>query len=239
MTEEEKVETETTEEVTEVAEENTDAETTEEESSEEASDTTIDFKAMAEEEKAKRKELEDKIAGDAYKYRKDKKEVEDVDEEDKPLTKAELTDVLARERVETQKQLRLNEAKEIVKGMTDNMDEQEYILEVHKNRTLPGTLQEQLNEAHAIAHGSKLAGENKELKRALKGKDSVDTNPATTHRKGLPSQAGEPSMSPTDKQALISAGWKWITVNKRYEKKTADGRTLFRQDDGSVRALAK
>ncbi len=236
-TEETKVDAETTEETSE-------EETTEEETEEEASDTKIDYKAEHEKEKERADAAEKALANDRYKSAeaKRKEETTEEEEEDKPLTKSEYQAERAKDRQILQKQLQKQEAQAIVKGLTDNVDEQNYVLEIHKNRIFPEnlSLQEQLEESHAIANRKKWKGERDEAMRKAKGDEGANTDASVATRKPPASKVGEPSMSAEDKKVLIGKGWKWNTTNRRYEKTTASGVLLFRDPDtGAVKTARK
>lgn len=209
----------------------------------------IDWKAKHDEEKERADAADKALANDRYKQDEARRKAEedaktteddDDDEEDKPLTKADFQAERAKDRQIMQKQLQKQEADSIVKGMTDNVDEQNYVLEIHKNRTFPEnlSLKDQLEEAYAIANKDKWKGERDEAMRKAKGDKSANTDGATAHRKAPESKAGEPLMSAEDKQSLVSKGWKWNTTNKRYEKSTSTGIALYRDPKtGSVKTV--
>ncbi len=219
---------------------------TKEETKEEATDSTkeIDWKAKHDEEKAKADAADKALADDRYKQDEARRKAEEAaeasgeEEEEKPLTKADFQAERAKDRQAMLKEARTVEAQSIVKGMTDNVDEQNYVLELHKNRTFPEhlSLKEQLEESFAIANKDKWKGERDEALRKAKGDEGANKDAATSHRKSPESKAGEPSMSAEDKQSLVAKGWKWNTTNRRYEKTTGSGILLFRDPDtGSVK----
>ena len=243
---EKKVETETTEEVKETTEEKTDAETTEEtskeeskEESEEGSDITIDYEAELKKEKEAREGLEKQIAGDAYKYRKDKREEkeeevkeEEEDDDDKPLTRAELQAELARHGEEVKKTSRMAQAENYADKISSSEAERNLIIERWKNRGFPEslTLEQQMDEVYASVNSKKMIGERNEVMRALKGKQGVSTSDAGVHQDELQQTKSEPDASSADKQALVSAGWVWNSKTKRHEKKSNDGKRTYKRD---------
>lgn len=210
----------------------------------------IDYKALHDEEKARADAAEQALANDRYNAGEARRKADeaaggggggDEEEEDKPLTKKEFNEGIAKQDQKTQKQLRKQESETIVKGMTDNVDEQNYILEIHKNRDFPSnlSLQDQLGEAQAIANRKKWKGERDEALRKASSDRTANTDAASSHRKAPESKAGEPSMTPQDKQMLVSKGWKWNTTNKRFEKSTSSGVLLYRDKNGSVKTAKK
>jgi len=204
----------------------TDDETTEEKSKEESQQ--VDYKAELDKERQAR-ELAEKSAADlAFKLREKKRNEEDYDEEEKPLTAKELQKILAEERQANEKKALMFEAERIADTFSTNSEEKSLILEIHKNRSFPShlTLSEQIEESYLIANKKRILGENSELKRALKSKQNVNNTSANTHQ-DEPS-AGQPKMSPADAKALDLAGFKWNGTKRVYEKKLADGRTLIR-----------
>lgn len=216
------------------------------------SKTEPDYKALAEEEKQKANDEKERadaaeraLADDRYKASEAKRKVEEdttEEEEKEPLTKKDYEAGRAKDRQENQKQIQKAQAQTIVEKLTDNADEQEYVLEIHKNRIFPEhlSLQDQLEESHAIANKDKWKGERDEALRKAKGDKGVNDDAAGAHRKPPASQAGEPSMSAEDKQMLVNKGWKWNTTNKRYEKTTSSGILLYRDPKtGAVKPEGK
>ena len=165
-------------------------------------------KKALEAERKRREEAERKLDETRQKARerleaKRKKEEEDDDfddGEDKPLTRRELQEVLAQNREETLKESRLESAKKLARELSESDDEAELTFEVWRNRTLPGTLTEQISEAHAIANSKKLAATNSELQRSLLNKDRVNRDGSSSQRK--PAPAKEPYLNPVEKNVV-------------------------------------
>lgn len=195
-----------------------------------AVDNSIDLQAALEREKQARERAEIALAQDRWKKSERKrKEFEDEEPEadDKPLTKTELESVLAKDRQINQKLIQQNRIDEVSKNLAhDDPALAGLIKEIHKNRTWPITipLEEQLEEALAIAHRKKILGERDEMARALKGKQGVNNNPASGHQDPRPGT--ESKLSPQDTQAIQESGLIWSAQHRRFEKKLQNGQTL-------------
>src|SRR3990167_4253127 len=144
----------------------------EERASSSLKDTELDQFLEAEKTKNKAKERFDEKKGEA-----------DESEEDKPLTKKELTKLLSDRDDQIRKETREEQANDIAKELSESPKEAELILTVWKNRRLAGTLREQLNEARAIAISKRLNAKNNELLRALAGKEGLETSGENAQRK--------------------------------------------------------
>ena len=198
----------------------------------------LDYEAELKREREAREKAEKALADRRFKEseqrRKEKEAGGTGDDDEKPLTANQLEEILSRERETTQKEVQSLRIYEIAKGLATSEAERNLIVEIHKNRSFPAhlSLEEQLEEAYAIANRKKLIGERNEALRALRGKDGVNKDTATTHRDAP--KAGEPKLSPADQQAIKGAGFSWNGTNRRYEKKLSGGRILVRKPDGSV-----
>ncbi len=171
----------------------------------------------------------EKAAADAaFKLREKrrKEEEEGLDDEDKPLTAKELENILQRDRQITRKEIQSEIIFEKAKKLAGSEAEAQLIIEIHKNRTFPESLSldEQLEEAYAIANRKSLMAKNEELKRALRSKDTISDNSVGTHRDSVP--LDEPKMSSGDIQAIKAAGFAWDGKSRLYVKKLKSGRTL-------------
>ena len=183
----------------------------EERASSSLKDTELDQFLEAEKTKTKAKERFEEKKGDLE------------SEEDKPLTKKELTKLLSDRDDQIRKETREEQANDIAKELSESPKEAELILTVWKNRRLAGTLREQLNEARAIAISKRLNAKNNELLRALAGKESIETSGENAQRKPVPKEA--PSLNPTDKTVL--AGFVWDNAKRAYRKTIAGGRKIL------------
>ncbi len=155
----------------------------------------------------------------------DKKDEED--EEDKPLTRREMDDLLAQERQKTRKELQARAITEIAKKLSKSEPEAQLIIEIHKNRTFPEgmSLDEQLEEAHAIANHRKMKAENDELRRKVGSKETATDSVVGTHKD--PPAADIPKMSAKDTQALIAVGYKWDGKSQMFVKQLGNGKVLM------------
>lgn len=155
---------------------------------------------------------------------------EDDDDEDKPVTRREMADLLDRNTQKTRKEMQATIIAETAKKIAENPTEAALIIEIHKNRTFPAgmPLEEQLEEAQAIANRKRTAQQNAELKRALQGKENAGDDAAGTHRDGAPS--GTPHMNSADSRAILAAGYKWDGRTKLFVKQLAGGKKLLTYD---------
>jgi len=199
----------------------------------------IDYEAELKREK-ERSEAAEKAAADlAFKLREQKRKQEEqgFDDEDKPLTAKELGFILEKDRQQTRKEFQSELIREKAKKLADNESEANLIIEIHKNRTFPQgmSLDEQLEEAFAIANRKRLIAQNEELKRALRGKETISDDAAGTHRDSLPTD--EPKMSSADISAIKAAGFNWDGKSGLYVKKISKDRTLTFNPKTKVRKV--
>ena len=143
------------------------------------------------------------------------------EEEDKPLTKKEFQALLEIEREKDRKNTQEERAGQIAQSLSENPKEAELVLEVWRNRTLPGSLTEQLKEAHVIATAKRTQAQNEELIRALANKDGENEDGLNSQRKA--SLAGEPNLDTNDKSVLKGFTWD----GGRYKKVIAGGKKIF------------
>lgn len=199
-------------------------------------DIDIDYKAEALKEREAREKAEQAAADNAYKLREERRKreeaeagsaLDDLDEDEKPLTRKDLDAILDKDRKDTT----MSKAIEIVSNISGSTDEAELVMEVYKSRTFPAhlTLEDKLKEAYLIANAPKIIGQNAELKRALKGKNLSSKDGAGTHHD--PPKSAEPQLSGADKTVLQQVGFLWNGTNRRFEKKLKNGQTLVREKD--------
>ena len=194
-------------------------------------------------ERARAKKAEDVAADLAFKLRdkkrkeKDEKaddeDEDDDDEDDKPVTKRDMQAMLDRNTQKTRKEMQATIIAETVKKIADSPTEAELIIEIHKNRTFPEgmPLEEQLEEAQAIANRKRTAQQNAELKRALQGKENASDDAAGTHRDGAPSAT--PHMNSVDSRAILAAGYVWDGKTKLFIKQLNGGKKILTYDPKS------
>ncbi len=190
-----------------------------------------DYEAQLAREREARKKAEDALnltrakAAERMAERKRKEaEVGDDDpSKDQPLTASKLEEILARDREQNRKEVRNVQATEIAGKLATTEMEKNLIVEVWKNRTFPEhlTLDEQIEEAYAIANRKKLVGERNEALRALRGKGNINNNAAGAHHDAP--KAGEPKLSSADQAGITGAGFVWNGVTRRHEKKLGRG----------------
>lgn len=221
---------------------NPDDETTEESTDETTEESQqVDYKALLETERKAREDAEKAAADLAFKLRDKKRkgeEEEEYNDEEKPLTASQLQAILAEERQATEKKLMSIEADKIATSLTSSKEEKALVLEIHKNRSFPAhlSLQDQLEESYVIANRKKILGENSELKRALKGKEGVNTNVNSYQEQAV---AGQPKLSPDEQLVLNQSGFKWNPTSRRFEKKLSNGSTLARDSKTKKTFLIK
>lgn len=208
----------------------------------EPSKENIDFEAEL------KKEQERRIASDkanaelAFKLRerKRKEEEEDFDnEEEKPLTAKQLQDILQQDREKTRKELQSELISEKARKLAGSEAEANLILEIHKNRSFPEglSLDEQLEEAFAIANRKTIMAQNAELKRALRSKETASDNVAGTHRESAP--LNEPKASSHDISAIKAAGFIWDGKANMWKKETHKRIILVSRDLKSQKTIEK
>lgn len=167
----------------------------------------------------------------AFQERKNKREDGDdiddepEDDEDKPLTRRELADALAKDRKERQE----TEAFSLAKSLAGSDKEAQLILAKWKNRTFPSglPLSEQIQEMYVVTHSKKLIGQKNEAFRALKNGRGVNRDGSGTHQ-DAPENPTAPKVSTADAQAFVAAGMTYNVQTRRYEKKLANGNILVR-----------
>jgi hypothetical protein len=206
------------------------------------SSKTIDYKAIAEAEKQKRKKAEALIAHDKFKkkHSKDEDEADDegVDDEDKPVTKRELAQFLSQSSKRTNDAVQADRINEIANRLSDSPEEADAIIATHTNRTWPDdvSLTEQLEEAHAIVNRKRNISKLSEMKRALGSKYNTSKGDADTQRD---SQRGNaPKMSKADSLAYASAGFKFDVKSGLYRKKLPNG-TFLNKDPKTKKSWVK
>jgi hypothetical protein len=203
-----------------------------EEETEATQDTQIDYEAELKAERERREKAEKELADRAFKEReqkrkgKDDKQEDDTDE-DKPLTARDLQSILAREREATSKELQGARVAQIAKDMAGSDAEANLIVEIHRNRTFPQgmSVQEQMEEAYIIANRKKILATNKELKRALIGKETTSRDAAGTHRDAT--EAQETKLSSQDAHAIKAAGMVWDGAKRAYKKPLGNGKSFL------------
>src|SRR3990167_6535013 len=186
----------------------------------------IDYEAELEAERKHGKPDPEKAKA-AFLEREAKRKEKTGEEEDKPLTKKDLELILAKQSQEIRKETYAERIQEIAQNMANSPAEANLIVEIHKNMMFPDTLslKEQLEEAYLIANKKKLASVNSELARALKSKDTVSKDTASSYKDGI---KVESNMSDSDKSSYQRAGFVFDAKNKLWKKKLPNGKTLVK-----------
>lgn len=171
------------------------------------------------------KELEEtrRKGKERFEAKRKKEEEGEMDDEDKPLTSKEAEMLFEKREDKIRKEMREEQASELANKLAESPNEASLIIEVWKNRTLSGTLREQIEEAHAIASYKRNQKQNEELKRALAGQDGETNDGSNAQRK--PAAGSESKLNPTDKTVI--AGMVWDASKQAYKKTIAGGRKIF------------
>lgn len=206
----------------------TDTNTESGEQSDDSSSTQTDYEALIE---AERKADPNK-AKEAFKKRQEKRkeeietheEEEDVD--DKPMTRREIEEYLARRTQEIVATANSERIQEIASTIADSEGEARFIMEIHKNRVFPEgmSIREQLEEAKAIATVKKVNAKNAELARKIASKETASKDTSA----GIPQISSlEPKLSADLKGALRNAGFVYDNTTKLYLKTLPNGKRMF------------
>lgn len=194
-----------------------------------------DYEAELAKERERAEKAEKAAAELAFQNRRERRKDKDGNvieggelDEDKPLTARQLQTMLDADRQKNRKELQSEMIVEKARKIASSDSEARYIAEIHKNRTFPAgmSLDEQLEEAYAIANRKKVVAQNSELKRALISKETAGKGGGSAHQDDRP--AGEPRLAPNDLSAIKAAGLAWDGKAKLYTKKIAGGKkTLY------------
>ena len=215
------------------SEEETEEEESEEEEESKEEDKKVDYEAELAKEKERREKAEKAAADLAFKKREEKRkeksseETEKVSDEDKPLTASQLQEILAKDRQEQFKIFNEQKIQSLAKGLSGSDAETNLTVEIHKNRMWPSDmpLEQQLEEANAIANRKRLVAKNAELLRALKSKDTVSKDFVASYRE--PAVAEKEKISSVDAQSLKAAGMVWDPQRKVYKKLLGNKQHLY------------
>jgi tetrahydrodipicolinate N-succinyltransferase len=197
-----------------------------------SSSTELDLDAEIEAEK-KRGKPDPEIAAKAFEEREAKRKAkveETEDDEDKPLTLKDL----ARVRQEVTKEVYGDRLNEIAHSIAESPKEAELALAMHANRRFPDTMsfKDQVQEMLDLVQAKKLRARNGELARAIKGKDTVVTKEASSHRDGQVSPA--PKLSSDKSAVLKELGFAYDAKEKVYTRKLPNGKTEVKDNKGNT-----
>lgn len=199
----------------------------------------IDYEALQKEEEERTKKPDSFRAEVAFKERtlkRQEKEVleEEEEEGEKPLSRSEVQELLDSQRVQLQKEMQESRALEIARAKTSSEAEARAVLTYWKTRVIPsGNLEEDILFAIGGLKHKALASQNLELARALKSKENVSKENASTYRE--PPQTPEPKMNPADLQALKAVGYVWDPSLKVYKKPLGKSGKLMYCDPRNIK----
>lgn len=161
--------------------------------------------------------------------REEPEEDEYIDEDEKPVTRRELQEMLAEQAHRNALESQQDAIAEISESLAESPSEAELIRTIHANRVFPAgmSLREQMMEAQAIATVKRTQAKNAELARTIKSQQTVSRNTATTHRD--PQAALEPDLAPDLKASMQRAGYTYNNTARRYEKVLPNGKILVKE----------
>lgn len=192
-----------------------------------------DYEALAETERQRDADARKGAADEAFKQREAKRkgkdgkkkesEEEDEEDEDAPLTRKDLTSILARDRAEGRKEAQESQALEIARANTSSEAEAKAAVTFWKTRVTPtGDLSEDVLFAIAGMNRKRTAVKISEVARAAKAKDNTTRSAAGTHRDGP--EAPGPKLSANDASAIKAAGMVWDGTKSVYKKPLNGGK---------------
>lgn len=189
--------------------------------------STEDLTALINEEKKRGKPDPEKAKQRILK--KQQPEESEDEDEDRPLTKREVEAMLAENLHRNTLESQGDRLIEISESLAETAQEAELIRQIHSNRVFPlgMPLQEQLQEAQAIANVKRLEARNSELARKVQSQQTVSRNTATTYRD--PQKSLEPELAPDLKASMTRSGYVFNGTSRRYEKKLPNGKTLIKE----------
>lgn len=155
------------------------------------------------------------------------KEEEHVDL-DKPMTRREAEEFLARRQHQIVTESQAERIEEIAHEFADSDGEAKFVMEIHKNRIFPEgmSLRDQIREAHFIAAGKRLAAKNVELARKITSKDTASKDVASTHHE--PQAGSAPKLAPDLAASLKRSGFEYNSSDRVYVKKLPNGKKLYK-----------
>jgi len=199
---------------------------TEAKAEESSSSQEADYEALIE---AERKPDPEK-AKEAFKKRQEKRQEEETEPEeegDKPMTRKEMEEYLARRTQEIVATANAERIQELAGEMAESDGEKRFIMEIHKNRVFPDgmSLREQLEEAKAIATYKRTLAKNAELARKVVSKETASKDTSTGIQE---TTSSEPKTSADVKVALKNAGFVYDNTHKTYVKTLPNGKKVAR-----------
>lgn len=194
----------------------------------EESTSKIDYSAELEKELAlaEQRAIAAEKALAEKRFKNSEKNREETDD-DKPITKAQLSSFLAENEQKNKKVIEKQQADALADRLAGSEDEKKLILAKWENRTFPTnySLEEQIKESYVLANGNKLIAERDEAIRALKGKEGVNRDTAESHIEPQPTKDAE--VTGDVKSVIGRRGFVFNNQTKQYEKTTANGKKLI------------
>lgn len=186
----------------------------------------IDYEALAKEEQTRANEAEAKLeetrtkAREASAARAKKREEAGLpaeEEEEKPLTASELDRRLDERDERRDKEAQKERALEIARANTTSEAEAQAAVLFYKNRIVPtGNLEEDVLFAIGGLNRKRIAGQQREIRRAEGSKETVSTDAAQAHQESPP--LNEAKLPPNDAKAIQAAGMVWDGTLGLYKK---------------------
>ena len=200
-----------------------------------SNDNKPDFEAQLKAERERRVAAEKALAEDRYhsSKRKRKDDDEDNDEDDdesdddsQPITKKDLKNLEVNIRQSVVKETLSGRIKEAAEKLAETPAEAELIVEIHKNRSWPSSMsvEEQVEEAWAIANRKRLVSKNKELSRAIESRDGISRDNASGHRDSMKGTA--PKLDKSLESSLKAQKFTYDSSRKIWKKKLPNGKFL-------------
>lgn len=212
----------------ETLEEETSTETTEDKSTSKEDETDYDELDRKEQERVGKPDPVKAV--EAFKKREDKRhrnseeEVDETDvDDDKPITRRELTEIISGVQKTTQE----SQAYTIARANTSSEAEARAAITFWKTRVKPtGNLQEDVMFAIGGLNYKKVVSKNNELGRALKSKETASKDSAGAYRD--PNEGSAPKIDSQTKNSLERAGFKFDVKDKLYKKQLPNGSYLIK-----------
>lgn len=184
-------------------------------------DSTVDYAAELAAEEARKEKA--RLAFVERDKRRKEREASGETDADKPLTRREAEELISSSNSQSQKSILEGKAEAVARSLSSNETEVQAVLAKWRNRQFPEDMQlaEQIEEMHAAVNRNKILGTNRELGRALRNKDGISRDVASTHRDPLESTAPKlPEGSPLK-------SYTYDKSRRLYFKKLASGKVMY------------
>lgn len=182
----------------------------------------IDYEALNQKEKERIGKPDPLKAKERFEKKKEEP-VEYEDEEDKPITKRDLAEILGG----FQKQSQEMSAIDIARRHTSSEAEAQAALTFWKTRVkTTGNLEEDVLFAIGGLNHRKIVAKNKELAAALHSRENASNDSASAFKDSP--QSPSPKLSANDTKAYERAGFSFDTKDKVWKKKLPNGKFLVK-----------